>query len=440
MTVLEQFGTWLARGGRRGLSEAVREALRLHLADTVCAWVAGRATPEGRLLAGYGSRTEIGAVLDGVATNCAQARLSEIDDIHLASCTTPGAAIVPAVLGVAASLGIPDRQALAEAIIAGYEAMARLGRAIEGPEALYRGIWPTYFTAPFGVAAATARLLDLSAEQAAHALGLALIRSAPGVGRQSGPAMSRWLALGHAARNGAESAWAAQAGFIADLKLLDGDFFRSVYGISPDSDALMQGLGERPMLLDVAFKPWCAARQTMAAAQGLKEIIESGVEPKDITEAAVFVPPQYFKMVNHGVQPAERSSHLTSLPYQMAVAAFTPAEAYDVTQTPADVPEAVQGLMAKVGVAADEALSRYYPKSWPARLVIGTRSGKHERLVLHVPGDPERPFDEAQVARKFRRFVAPLLGEAAAENLLRRSFEALEMDGGAAELLEHIRR
>ena len=36
--------------------------------------------------------------------------------------------------------------------------MVRLGLAIGGPTVLYRGIWPTYFAAPFGVAAVAARL------------------------------------------------------------------------------------------------------------------------------------------------------------------------------------------------------------------------------------------------------------------------------------------
>ena len=50
---------------------------------------------------------------------------------------------------------------LAAAIVAGYEAMIRLGAAIDGPSVLYRGIWPTYFAAPFGAAAVAARLFRL---------------------------------------------------------------------------------------------------------------------------------------------------------------------------------------------------------------------------------------------------------------------------------------
>ena len=72
---------------------------------------------------------------------------------------TPGAIVVPAALTIAASL--PDMAAddLAAAIVAGYEAMIRLGAAIDGPSVLYRGIWPSYFAAPFGAAAVAARLM-----------------------------------------------------------------------------------------------------------------------------------------------------------------------------------------------------------------------------------------------------------------------------------------
>ena len=110
------------------------------------------------------------------------------------------------------------------AILAGYEAMTRLGRAIDGPAILYRGIWPTYFAAPFGIAAVAARLFRLDARQTANALALALTFAAPGVGHHNAATTSRWLAVGNAARNGLAAAQAAQAGFTSDLNLLDGDF------------------------------------------------------------------------------------------------------------------------------------------------------------------------------------------------------------------------
>jgi 2-methylcitrate dehydratase PrpD len=96
--------------------------------------------------------------------------------------------------------------------------------------------------------------------------------------------------------------------------------------------------------------------------------------------------------------------------------------------------------MAKVTVKADEDLLQYYPKSWPARLGVTTPRGEHERLVTHLPGDPERPFDEAQIAEKFRRATAALVGERAAEELLRLSLAALDEGGDPKKLLSKIER
>src|SRR5437588_625310 len=102
------------------------------------------------------------------------------------------------------------------------EAMTRLGRAVDGPAILYRGIWPTYFAAPFGMAAVAARLLDLDEEASAHALALALTLAAPTVGHHNAATTARWFAVGNAARNGLNAALAAQQGFTSDRKLLEG--------------------------------------------------------------------------------------------------------------------------------------------------------------------------------------------------------------------------
>ncbi len=446
MTVLEQLGAYVVRDVPRGLSAAVRRAARLHLADTVGAWVAASGTQEGRALTGFregaGERSQPAGedLLDRVARSCALARLSEIDDIHLPSCTTPGALIVPSALAVGSSLGASG-DAIGEAIAVGYETMVRLGAALGGPSILYRGIWPTYLAAPFGVAAVASRLYGLDGRQAAHALGIALTLASPAVGRQSGAAMSRWLAIGHAARSGAFAAFSAQAGFTADLSLFEGDFFPAAYDLSPDAAILVDALEEHSALPEVSFKPWCAARQTMAATQALKEIVEAGVAPSDMTQLVVSVPPPYLRMIDHGVAPGDRSSHLTSVSYQMGLAVFAPDAPFDVKQVPERVSGEIGAFMAKVTVKADDDLLHHYPKSWPARLGVTTPTGKHERVVIHVPGDPERPFDEREIAAKFRRTTAPLIGERAADDLLRLGLAALDGEQDVPQaLLAQIER
>jgi 2-methylcitrate dehydratase PrpD len=318
--------------------------------------------------------------------------------------------------------------------------MTRLGAALGGAAIMYRGIWPTYFAAPFAVAGTAARLLRLGDEEAAHALAIALAFASPSVGRQSGASMSRWLALGNAARSGVTAALAAREGFTGDLRLLEGETLPGAYQMHIDAGALLDGLEQGGGILQTSFKPWCAARQTMAAAQGLREIVLDGVSPQDIARVVVRVPLPYFRMIDHGIVPGERTSFLTSVSYQMALAAFEPDASIDPRQARDVLTPEIGQLMARVSAVHDEDLLRHFPESWPALVSVETSGGRRDKLVLHVPGDPERPFDALQVATKFWRLVEPLLGEHAADDVLRRSFAALDGEGGPAALLEAIDR
>ena len=117
MTALEQLGTFVAHTGAQS---RLHDVLELHVIDTVGAWIASLSTPEGAALLRWRATLGEGAApgsmhrlrLD-VATHCALARLSEIDDIHLASTTTPGAIVVPGAVAIAAACRNRDPDALA---------------------------------------------------------------------------------------------------------------------------------------------------------------------------------------------------------------------------------------------------------------------------------------------------------------------------------------
>jgi 2-methylcitrate dehydratase PrpD len=433
MSAITDFAAFVA--APRPISAATRETVRLHIIDTLGALLASSRTGEGQALLRF--RSQAGASRDmavNLMTLAALTRLSEIDDIHLASMTTPGSIVIPGALAIAAGVACDDRDRLVEAIVAGYEAMTRLGLALDGPAILYRGIWTTYFAAPFGIAAVASRLLRLDAAQTANALALALTYTAPGVGHHNAPTTSRWLAAGHAARNGLAAAQAAQAGFTADTNMLDGAFLPGVYAITPKAAALTEGLGTRETLAEVSFKPWCAARQTMAATQALKEIMAGGVRAEEITAVKVAVLPPHRKMIDHGVTPGDRASYLTSLPYNMAVAAVAPQLADALSPNADDVPAAVPNFISKISIEADESLLAGYPREWAAHVTVTTPSGSREKRVASVPGDPTQPFGEAEVTAKFLRFVALVIGQGEASTLLG------ALDQAPATVLELVER
>jgi 2-methylcitrate dehydratase PrpD len=172
----------------------------------------------------------------------------------------------------------------------------------------------------------------------------------------------------------------------------------------------------------------------MAVTQALKDAMAEGVEPESIVRIGAAVLPQHLKMIDHGVTAGDRFSHLTSVQYQMALAAVMPDAALDLSPPADGLPPAVQAMMARISVHDDERLlAAGYPGAWSARVTVTTASGKHERLVSHVPGDPARPFDESAVKRKFIRVTAPILETAEAEAMFAHSLVAFD----AAEALLH---
>ena len=217
---------------------------------------------------------------------------------------------------------------------------------------------------------------------------------------------------------------------------MESKFLSGIYAITPNVAALTEGLGRQAALRKVSFKPWCAARQTMAATQALREILQTGVRPQDIERIEAFVLPPHLGMIDHGVKNDDRASHLTSVHYCMAVGALAEHMTADVGQSSPGVPPAVRDFMGKIKVAADESLLTDYPRSWPARVVVTAGGVRHERLVRHVPGDPARPFGRAHVHEKFARFVAPAMGAERTEQLLTLCSEALEGTGLGALVAE----
>ena len=95
----------------RHAAVAQRDQLAWHLADTIGAMIAAMRTPEGAALIRMRAPVLVGRRRADVTTLCALTRMSEIDDIHLASMTTPGSIVIPAALAIAAACRarIPQR-------------------------------------------------------------------------------------------------------------------------------------------------------------------------------------------------------------------------------------------------------------------------------------------------------------------------------------------
>ena len=77
------------------------------------------------------------------------------------------------------------------------------------------------------------------------------------------------------------------------------------------------------------------------------EILDAGVAPDAITAIEVHVPPPYLAMIDHGVTAGDRASHLTSVWYRLALAAYDPDALFDVGHYAARSGRAHRGFHAK---------------------------------------------------------------------------------------------
>lgn len=415
MTAVEALGAFTAALAFAELPDDVRRHHELHAFDSIGAALAGSVVPEtldvrDLVAAAYGDgpAVAIGAprrtsVPAAALLGAVSARCSEIDDIHLRGCITPGSLIVPVAVAVASADPSIDGATFLAACAAGTEVLVRLGVAVAGPKILYRDLWPTYLCAPMGVAATVARLLSLSAAQTADAIGIAANLATGITGRPAGKT-SRWLTLGCAVQNGVIAALGAQRGMRGDTALLDGAW-STILGIPLDGTALTDGLGEFYEGAASCLKPWCAAKQTVAATAAFRALIrEEHLDARNVRDVVVSVPAAYRAMIDKPALPRVRQESFASVQYQLALAAFAPERAYDIVRTDIETTAGVERLMSVTTVISDPRLDAAYPAAWPARVAVTTVDGARlEREVMHPLGDPGTPFGWEQVRDKIVR-------------------------------------
>lgn len=397
MALIEQLAAFVASADAGRLPQLDREIQRRHMTDAVVARIAGAASHEGRLL----HRLEAGgaSTAAGIASLAAGVRSTEIDDIHIGSCTTVSSVVVSVALGLAARSDV-DASRAADAMWAGTEIAIRLAKAIDGARVLYQGVWPTRTIAPVASAAVASRLLGLDEEETAHALSLALMMTPSRIGRFTGEPTGRWIVFMAAVGDGIRAAEAARAGFKGDLALLDGQWLERMLGVPVAMATLTGGLSETSVYPELSLKPFCTSRQALSATVAMQELLAEGLDPATIESVLVHVPSAYAGMISTKLDPAVRATSYVSAGAQMAIAAFAPAHLYDVDRATILGDQRIQRLAALVHVEADPGMDANFPSCWPAAVEVRTTAGITSKRIVAATGDPTRRLDDAALASK----------------------------------------
>ena len=421
MSVIPQLARFVREASLARLPVDEQAMARRHVADCAMAGVAGARTHEAAAFRGLGA----GGGDNAIAVAATIARHSEVDDIHLPSCTTPSSVAVPVALMLAAELGEHDPARVADAIWVGTELVTRLGVAIDGANALYRGVWPTCVGAPLGVAAVAARLWGLDQTTTEHALSLSLMLMGGRTGRFQGSLSGRWVLFMSAIGEGMRAARAARAGFCGDPTLLDGAWLEKAQGMPADTAKLLDGLGATSIYPVLSMKPFCTARQALGPTDAFMALLDEGLDPRAVDSVVVRVPQTYVGMISQPVDPANRLSGFVNAGFQMGLAALRRDHLWDLDRSTVMNDADTLALAARVSIVADPALQAEYPRRWPAIIEVRVGDRIIERAAMAVTGDPDRRLDDAAVAAKGRRLLTPLMGETRARETVETAMSGL---------------
>ncbi len=423
MSVISELARFVREARAANLADDERAMLRRHVADIAMAGVAGARTHEASPLRALAP----GAGEDGaIAIAAAIVRHTEVDDIHLRSCTTPGSVAIPVAFMLASQGGPLDAARVADAVWVGTELVTRFGIAIDGASALARGVWPTAVAAPLGAAAVAARMWDFDQAQTEHALSLALMLMAGRTGRFQGALWGRWVLFIGAIAEGLRAARAARQGFCGDASLLDGPWLEKAQGMPADVSALTRGLGESSIYPALSMKPFCTARQALGPTDIFMSLMAEGLDPRRVDAITIRAPATYVGMISQPIDPGNRSSGFVNAGFQMGLAAFRRDHLWDLDRSAVMNDPDVLAFAGKVRVVADADLQKEFPARWPAAVEVSAGGEIIERLALSITGDPDRRLDDARTRDKGMRMLRPLVGDARAAEIAASAFSALD--------------
>jgi 2-methylcitrate dehydratase PrpD len=415
--------------------EAVRGRVKIALRDVVGAVVAGSRTPVAGIAAAAAARlwrgTDASILLSGLRAsepgaafaNGCLANALDIDDGYRLIKGHPGAVVFPAALAIAESRGASGRAFLA-ALAVGYEVAIRAGIALHATYHDYHGsgAWGA-----LGAAASSSKILGLTAEQLADALGIA---------EYHGPLAPIMRCVEHPAMVKDGIGWGAMAGVSAALLAQQG--FTGTPTVLEAHPNVADDLGRDYKITELYFKPYPCCRWAQPPIDGVRRIVEHArVAPETIERVRIHT----FEAATHlgPVWPRTTEEAQYSLAWPVAAALV------DGRVGPDQVAEArlqdarIREVASRVEAVLSPELEARFPAQALCDVEIVAKDGTIYRSgICCARGDPENPLTDAELRDKFHALTEPVIGQDAAGEL-ERGIEVLEQASDLGALLAPLR-
>lgn len=413
------------------LPAPVVEVVKKAIVDTVGAGLAGTGVELGRIVTDmakeYGGKAQSSLYVHGdkvpmheaAFANAVMARCRELDDVHEGTKRLGqgmgghvSTMVIPAVMAVAQSLPRPvSGQELIVAIAVGSDIVVRM-RTAAGKAGKAGFMAET--VAPFGVAAAVGRLLDLSEEQMLNAMGAAYSHCAGTSLANVDGGWDGWLPAGQAARAGVIAADLARRGYIGTKVPLLGwaGLYPLYYKGEFHERVLLADLGTIFEGANVSIKPYCSCKATHHAIYTAIELVKKHqIKHEDIERIDVRTCDYNMRTVvwnenkEHKHSPRNLNESQFSLPFTVATGIVKGRVFIDVVHDDALRDPQILSLSRKIAVhATPEKDAEFMANGFPADEVdICMKDGQvYTGSELHVKGHPDNPMSFDEVVEKFK--------------------------------------
>ncbi len=289
--IAETLADWLVAADVSKLSAQTQEMCRRIAIDVAGLCIAARNEDYVHATiaaAGPGDATAIGhargfdpfsaALINGTA-----AHGEDYDDTFEGGPVHSGAVIIPAALAIGEMEGVSgERLLLATAY--GCELLCRLG--LVTPKAIHKaGFHPTAVIGTMAAAAAVSVALNLNKQQTVSALGIAGSMASGIIEYLAEGTWTKRMHAGWAAQSGMRAALMARGGFLGPRTVFEGThgFFHAFApSRKPAFNFLLDDLGSRWVINDIAFKPYACGTMTQPFIDCAIELARQGVKAEDI--------------------------------------------------------------------------------------------------------------------------------------------------------------
>ncbi|MBI2858558.1 MAG: MmgE/PrpD family protein [Chloroflexi bacterium] len=353
----------------------------------------------------------------------------ELDDTYLPGNLHPGCIVVPSALAVGEKEKIDGARFLAS-VIAGYEAMGRIGRSA-APSLTGRGFHPTAVVGPFAAAAVTGTILAFDSRTMLNAISIAGSHSS-GITEHTltGGSVKR-IHGGIAALGGIRSALLAQAGLDGPPTVLEGNKgFWHAFCDEHHPNKLISNLGTEFIVAGTSFKRYACCHDVHAAIDATTLLLNKyTIRPDDIDEMVMGGNRNSVLGVGTIRDPQDTTAAQFSAAFTLAMCVIKRANGFhDYSDENLADPE-IRKLARRVRVELDKEVDAAYPALRSVKVTIRLKNGTKYQEKLDGPrGTPENPITRSEIEGKFRNLTAAILDRGSATAIIE-----------AVHSLEHLR-